>query len=92
MVKMFDKQLSGASVEGTREFEIPLRKGVDTFRAYVKAWYDGRFQDIMFAKTQPAGIRGMICAILAGYAWDESNPFVAEPERRLDMVAKLCAA
>ncbi len=46
----------------------------------------------MFAKHQPAGIRGMICAILAGYAWDESNPFVAEPERRLDMVAKLCVA
>jgi hypothetical protein len=44
----------------------------------------------MFAKQQPAGIRGMICAILAGYAWDEKNPFVAEPERRLAMVAELC--
>ena len=86
------RQLSGESVDWTHEFEVPLRKGVDTFRAYVRAWYDGRFQDIMFAKHQPAGIRGMICAILAGYAWDESNPFVAEPERRLDMVAKLCAA
>jgi hypothetical protein len=90
--KVLDKQLRGASVDWTNDFEIPLRKGVDTFRAYVKAWYDGRFQDIMFAKTQPPAIRGMICAILAGYAWDETNPFVAEPERRLDMVAKLCAA
>ena len=89
---LLDRQLRGASVDWTKDFEIPLRKGVDTFRAYVKAWYDGRFQDIMFAKNQPAGIRGMICAILAGYAWDETNPFVAEPERRLDMVAKLCAA
>jgi flavin-dependent dehydrogenase len=89
---VLDKQLRGESVDWTNEFEIPLRKGVDTFRAYVRAWYDGRFQDIMFAKNQPAGIRSMICAILAGYAWDESNPFVAEPERRLDMVAKLCAA
>ncbi len=90
--KLLDQQLRGASVDWTQEFEIPLRKGVDTFRAYVRAWYDGRFQDIMFAKNQPAGIRGMICAILAGYAWDETNPFVAEPERRLDMVAKLCGA
>lgn len=89
---LLDKQLRGASVDWMNEFEIPLRKGVDTFRAYVRAWYDGRFQDIMFAKHQPAGIRSMICAILAGYAWDETNPFVAEPERRLDMVAKLCAA
>ena len=89
---LLDRQLRGESVDWTADFEIPLRKGVDTFRAYVTAWYDGRFQDIMFAKHQPAGIRAMICAILAGYAWDESNPFVAEPERRLDMVAKLCAA
>ena len=89
---VLDRQLSGTSVDWANEFEIPLRKGVDTFRAYVRAWYDGRFQDIMFAKTQPPAIRGMICAILAGYAWDETNPFVAEPERRLDMVAKLCAA
>ncbi len=89
---LLDRQLRGETVDWTNGFEIPLRKGVDTFRAYVRAWYDGRFQDIMFAKNQPAGIRAMICAILAGYAWDETNPFVAEPERRLDMVAKLCAA
>ena len=89
---VLDRQLRGEQVDWTAEFETPLRKGVDTFRAYVRAWYDGRFQDIMFAKTQPPEIRRMICSILAGYAWDENNPFVAEPERRLDMVAKLCAA
>jgi 2-polyprenyl-6-methoxyphenol hydroxylase-like FAD-dependent oxidoreductase len=90
--EVLDRQLRGETVDWTEQFERPVRKGVDTFRAYVKAWYDGRFQDIMFSKTQTPHIRGMICAILAGYAWDESNPFVAEPERRLDMVAKLCAA
>ncbi len=87
---VLDRQLRGESVDWGREFEQPLRKGVDTFRAYVRAWYDGRFQDIMFAKTQPPGIRRMICSILAGYAWDETNPFVADAERRLDMVARVC--
>ena len=89
---VLDRQLRGEAVDWQSQFEVPLRKGVDTFRAYVRAWYDGRFQDIMFAKTQPPEIRRMICSILAGYAWDQANPFVAEPERRLDMVAKLCAA
>jgi flavin-dependent dehydrogenase len=89
---LLDRQLRGASLDWEQEFERPLRKGVDTFRAYVRAWYDGRFQDIIFSKAQAPEIRRMICAILAGYAWDESNPFVAEPERRLEMVAKLCAA
>jgi hypothetical protein len=68
-----------------------LRKGIETFRTYVHAWYDGRFQKIMFSKHPAPGIRSMICAILAGYAWDESNPFVAHPERRLNMVAELCS-
>jgi len=89
---LLDRQLRGEQVDWDAEFEQPLRKGVDTFRAYVQAWYDGRFQDIMFAKTQPPGIRRMICSILAGYAWDQSNPFVADPERRLDVIAQLCVA
>jgi hypothetical protein len=88
---LLDRQLRGETVDWGTQFEQPLRMGVDTFRTYVRAWYDGRFQDIMFAKTQPPTIRRMICSILAGYAWDGANPFVAEPERRLDMVAQLCA-
>ena len=33
----------------------------------------------------------MISSILAGYAWDERNPFVSEPRRRLRMISELCA-
>ena len=32
----------------------------------------------------------MICAILAGYAWDTKNPYVAEP-RRLKVLEELCS-
>jgi flavin-dependent dehydrogenase len=87
---VLDRQLRGEAVDWTRDFEVPLRKGVGTFRVYVEAWYDGRFQKVMFAKNKTPGIRRMICSILAGYAWDESNPFVADPERRLSMLADLC--
>ncbi len=88
--QVLDRQLRGEPVDWTREFEMPLRKGVGTFRVYVDAWYDGRFQKVMFAKNKTPGIRKMICSILAGYAWDESNPFVADAERRLSMLAELC--
>lgn len=84
-----DRQLRGAAVDWSAEFERPLRKGIDAFRAYVRAWYDGRFQDIMFAKSQPPSIRRKLCSVLAGYAWDETNPFVADPERRLSVIAEL---
>lgn len=88
--QVLDRQLRGDAVDWTRDFEAPMRKGVGTFRVYVQAWYDGRFQKVMFAKNKTPGIRKMISSILAGYAWDESNPFVADPERRLSMLAELC--
>lgn len=34
----------------------------------------------------------MISSILAGYAWDTDNPFVASPQRRLRMLSELCRA
>ena len=89
---VLDRQLSGEAVDWEGEFATPLRRGVDAFRAYVTAWYDGRFQDIIFAENQSAPVRRMLCSVLAGYAWDESNPFVVEPERRLDTLSRLCAA
>jgi flavin-dependent dehydrogenase len=86
-----DRQLCGARVDWHRDFEQALRTGIDCFRAYVNAWYDGRFQNIVFHERQPADVRRMICSILAGYAWDRTNPFVADPVRRLDVLAQLCA-
>lgn len=80
------RQLSGETVDWKREFEDPLRKGVDCFRAYVEAWYDGRFQKLVFHPGQTPEIRRMISSVLAGYAWDESNPFVANPQRRLNSI------
>jgi flavin-dependent dehydrogenase len=88
--QLLNRQLRGASVDWASEFETPMRKGVAVFRVYVDAWYDGRFQRVMFAKNKTATIRQMINSILAGYAWDESNPFVTEAERRLDLVAQIC--
>jgi len=80
------RQFSGETVDWKTEFEEPLRKGVDCFRAYVEAWYDGRFQKVVFSKGQTPDIRRMISSVLAGYAWDQRNPFVANPERRLNSV------
>ena len=51
------RQLSGETVDWKRDFEVPLRKGVDCFRTYVEAWYDGRFQSIVFHPGQTPEIR-----------------------------------
>lgn len=84
------KQFSGKSVCWEQEYSTPLMKGVNTFRAFVQAWYDGRLQDIIFYQDASSDVREMVCSILAGYAWDENNPYVAKPGRRLNVLADIC--
>lgn len=88
---LLNRQLKGERVDWQAEFATPLKRGVDAFRAYVEGWYSGAFQDVIFHQGGSEDIRRMICSILAGYAWDETNPFVKEPVRRLRMVAEYCA-
>jgi len=84
------RQFAGESVDWQADFGAPLRKGVDTFRAFVESWYAGGFQKIIFHQNQQPEIKRMIAAILAGYAWDLSNPFVKETPRRLAALESLC--
>jgi len=88
---LLHRQLQGESVDWQGEFAEPLKRGVDTFRAYVEGWYDGSFQDVIYHPASSPQIRAMISSILAGYAWDLRNPFVAEPKRRLRTLAQICA-
>ncbi|PTB20748.1 FAD-dependent oxidoreductase [Trinickia symbiotica] len=91
-VQVLLRQLGGESVDWMTEYDVPLRKGIDTFRAFVERWYTGELQDIIFAPNQAPEIRRMISAVLAGYAWDETNPYVADPARRLNTLHEICTA
>lgn len=84
------RQLAGETPDWEAEYSKPLRQGIDTFRTFVTAWYDGRFQDVIFSQQRQAKVTAMISSILAGYAWDQANPYVAEPERRLNVLRELC--
>jgi flavin-dependent dehydrogenase len=88
---LLQRQFAGELVDWQTEYGIPLKKGVDTFRAFVEAWYAGGFQQIIFFQNQQPDIRRMISAILAGYAWDSSNPLVKDTARRLAALESLCS-
>ncbi len=83
------KQFKGEAADWQREFAEPLMVGVNTFRTYVNGWYDGRFQDVIYADNRNADISRMLSSILAGYAWDMENPYVEKSERRLNALAEL---
>jgi flavin-dependent dehydrogenase len=80
----------GETVDWQKDYAVPLQAGVNTFRAFVQGWYDGGFQDVIFHEHSSMEIRRMISSILAGYAWDANNPYVAEPQRRLRVLRELC--
>lgn len=87
---LLHRQFQGEAVDWQAQYAQPLQKGVATFRAFVEAWYDGRLQDIIFHAGEGSDIRRMLCSVLAGYAWDENNPYVSQPARRLDTLWRYC--
>lgn len=87
---LVDKQLRGQTVDWQTDYEHALRKGIEVFRAYVEAWYDGRFQRIIFEPSQLVSVKAMVCSILAGYAWDETNPMTQRCGKRIAAIADIC--
>jgi flavin-dependent dehydrogenase len=84
------RQFNNEEVDWQQEYAEPLQRGVNTFRVFVDAWYDGRFQDVIFHPRQQPEVKAMISSILAGYAWDENNPYVKNARSRLDTLVELC--
>lgn len=84
------RQLQGNSVDWESEYAKPLKFGVDTFRCFVEAWYDESFQNVVYHDQHDDAVRRMISSILAGYAWDEKNPYVEKSVRRLSVLAEIC--
>jgi flavin-dependent dehydrogenase len=70
------RKLKGEAVDWEKEYTEPMMQGVNTFRSYVMAWYDGTLDSIFFADDQDPLIKSQICSVLAGYVWDQTNPYV----------------
>ena len=87
--KTITRQLRGENVDWQAEYADHVMQGINAFRAYVSAWYDGTLQDILFAAQSNPGIMRQICSVLAGYVWDKTNPYVAQPERALPLLAQI---
>jgi flavin-dependent dehydrogenase len=87
--KTIARQLRGENPNWQTDYADHVMQGINTFRAYVSAWYDGTLHDIFFAAKSNGDIMRQICSVLAGYVWDKSNPYVAQPERALPLLAQI---
>ncbi|MCM8532694.1 MAG: tryptophan 7-halogenase [Lentisphaeraceae bacterium] len=87
--KEVDKLLVGKAVDWPAWEEHHL-KGVSVFKAFVEEWYSGDFQRILFNKKQHKGFKENIISILAGYVWDQENPFNRDSKRKIKSLASVC--
>ncbi|TWF37233.1 flavin-dependent dehydrogenase [Chitinophaga polysaccharea] len=86
--KLVIRKLKGEAVDWEKEYMEPTMQGVNTFRSYVMAWYEGTLDTIFFKKDADPVIKGQICSVLAGYVWDMSNPFVKNHDTALKRLAR----
>ena len=83
------KQLNGAKIDWDKEYSDVLNSGINVFRTYVNSWYDGTLGTIFFSKDSNPEFKKQICSVLAGYVWDDSNPFVVKHKTLLKTLAQI---
>jgi flavin-dependent dehydrogenase len=87
--KLVVEKLKGRDIDWENEYMKIMMQGVDTFRSYVMAWYEGTLDTIFFADDQDLLIKSQICSVLAGYVWDISNPYVKNHKTGLHRLASM---
>jgi flavin-dependent dehydrogenase len=87
--KLITRQLAGETVDWQKEYSEHILNGVEVFSTYVKEWYTGNLQKIFFHYQGNEVIKKQICAVLAGYVWDKTNPFVKNHNRLIKTVAHI---
>lgn len=90
--KLCDRQLSGEGVDWTGEYDVPLRRAVAVFKAFVEGWYRDEVPEIFFARHKVASVKRYITSILAGHVLDTSNPLVRDPEGNLRRLLRAVSA
>lgn len=87
--KLVTKELNGKAVDWQEDYTNYIKYGVDVFATYVKEWYTGNLQTLFFHRPENPEIKRQICAVLAGYVWDTTNPFVTKHDRLVKTMAHI---
>ena len=80
----------GRTIDWQKEYQEYMLVGINVFREYVNAWYDGRLQVILFSdKLSSEKIERKVVSVLSGYVWDEKNMFVHSPVEAVNSIYKI---
>lgn len=82
------KKLKGENVDWQKDYMDVCMKGVDVFRTFVMSWYNQDLHSIFFANNKNIEMKKQISSILAGYVWDDTNPFVKQHDKYVKQLAR----
>ncbi|UYW01014.1 tryptophan 7-halogenase [Flavobacterium agricola] len=85
--KLAYKQLQGENVNWEQDYAAHMEKGIKVFTTYVKEWYTGNLQTLFFHQPEDPDVKAKICAVLAGYVWNDDNPFVKKHDNLIKNMA-----
>jgi len=86
---LVSKKLKGETVDFDKEYVQHMQAGIEVFRTYVKEWYTGNLQTVFFAEGKTNIAKEQICSVLAGYVWDQTNPYVKKHDRAIKVLAQV---
>lgn len=86
--ELTSRELKGEVIDYKKEYDDYMMLGINVFREYVNAWYDGRLQKIFFSKNINEDIKKRIISVLSGYVWDKSNKFVSSPANSINLIVE----
>ena len=87
--KLYIKESQGIEVDWEVEFTEYMKRGIAVFTTYVKEWYTGNLQTLFFHQPENPEVKEKICSVLAGYVWNEENPFVKKHDHVIQNMAYL---
>ncbi|CAM3499456.1 NAD(P)/FAD-dependent oxidoreductase [Arcobacter aquimarinus] len=89
VAELIIKELNGEKVNWQNDYEDYMMIGINVFREFVYAWYEGKLQKIFYSKNKSDIIKNSISSILSGYVWDENNYFVKDTKRKIEALVAM---
>ncbi len=87
---MIIKELRGENPDWQKDYEEYMMIGINVFREFVYAWYEGKLRTIFYCPKKAQTIKRSIASILSGYVWDKDNYFTTDTKEKIDTLVSLC--
>jgi len=83
------RELKGETIDWQVDYADYMMVGINVFREFVNAWYDGRLQHILFNQDRSDRVTRSVVSVLSGYVWNKENVFVSDPKKMVDIIYQL---